>query len=125
MSGNYRNYSILKENPDTANVGNKWEVDDDAKLRMYIKENKSYEEIAFKLKRTVGGISARVLNNIILPEYNGLNYNELIEKYNIKNINKFEKLTLLKDNQKKKREAWAKEENEECEIENECCILVF
>jgi hypothetical protein len=112
MSCYYRNNELLRENPDTANAGNKWEIEDDAKLRQYIQENKSYEEMAFKFKRTLSSITLRILNNIILPEYNGLNYKELIEKYNIKNIGKFEKLTKMKDNQKKMKEEWNKIEDE-------------
>jgi hypothetical protein len=115
MSCLYRNNELLRENPDTANAGNKWAIEDDVKLREYIQENKSYEEIALKLKRTIGSISSRVLNNIILQEYNGLNYKELIEKYNIKNVSKFEKLTNMKDNKNKMREELDKEEYEESE----------
>ena len=115
MSCLYRNNELLRENPDTANAGNKWTIEDDVKLREYIQENKSYEEIAFKLKRTIGSISSRVLNNIILQEYNGLNYKELIEKYNIKNVSKFEKLIKMKDNKNKMIEELDKEEYEESE----------
>lgn len=107
MPGYYCDYSLLRQNPDTANAGSKWSIEDDVNLRKYILENKSHDEIAFLFKRTLSSISSRVLNNIILPEYDGKNFSELITKYNIKDVAKFAKLTKMKYDALKISEEWS------------------
>lgn len=87
----------LRNNEETANVGNKWLIEEDEKLVQEITDNKSYEEIALEHKRTITAIKSRVISHIIYPKYKdnidlekiSLEYNidtELLKKY----INKLE-----------------------------------
>jgi len=87
----------LRNNEETANVGNKWLSEEDKKLVQEITDNKSYEEIALEHKRTITAIKSRVISHIIYPKYKdnidlekiSLEYNidtEIIKKY----INKLE-----------------------------------
>ena len=87
----------LRNNEETANVGNKWLIEEDEKLVQEITDNKSYEEIALEHKRTITAIKSRVISHIIYPKYKdnidlekiSLEYNidtEIIKKY----INKLE-----------------------------------
>jgi hypothetical protein len=85
----YTNYQELRLNPETCNFTNshkKWEIDDDKLLIKLLNENKSYEEIARILKRTEGGIKARVIDKILVPKYNNGNFNKLAEKYKFNDI---------------------------------------
>tara|TARA_B100000795_G_scaffold266105_1_gene248796 strand:- start:473 stop:1015 length:543 start_codon:yes stop_codon:yes gene_type:complete len=81
---NIKNYiQELKLNPETFNVGKKWDVIEDELLKNLVIENiYSYEEIARQFKRTSGSIKARIIEKIIFLEYNNENSKELSEKYN-------------------------------------------
>lgn len=81
---NIKNYiQELKLNPETVNVGKKWDVIEDELLKNLVNENiYSYEEIAREFKRTSGSIKARIIEKIIFLEYNNENSKELSEKYN-------------------------------------------
>jgi hypothetical protein len=80
-------------------VGVRWFPDEDEKLLQEINENKTFEEIALEHKRTITGIKARVISQIIYSKYKNENKdiddlsnefkinNEMINKY----INKIEK----------------------------------
>lgn len=78
----YNNIQSLRANPETCNAGKKWELHEDELFIALMKENKSHQEIATEFKRTVGGIRARVIDKLILPEYNSENVVELAKKYN-------------------------------------------
>ena len=74
-------FQELRSNPYTCNAGKKWYDDDDELLVKLMNENKPYEEIAFEFKRTTGSIRARVIDKIIIKEYDGENIEELARKY--------------------------------------------
>ena len=84
-------FQELRSNPDTCNAGKKWYDNDDELLVKLINENKPYEEIAFEFKRTTGSIRARVIDKIILKEYDGENIQELARKYNFDDSEYLEK----------------------------------
>jgi hypothetical protein len=80
-------------------VGVRWFPDEDKKLLQEINEKKTFEEIALEHKRTITGIKARVISQIIYSKYKNENKdiddlsnefkinNEMINKY----INKIER----------------------------------
>jgi len=80
-------------------VGVRWFPDEDEKLLEEINEKKTFEEIALEHKRTITGIKARVISQIIYYKYKNENKdiddlsnefkinNEMINKY----INKIER----------------------------------
>jgi len=78
QNNTYNNCLKLRENPETANAGKKWESDDDIKLAKLIETSISYCDIAKQFKRTEGSIKARVIDKIIYPQYN--NNPELLEE---------------------------------------------
>lgn len=84
-------YQELRSNPDTCNAGKKWNNNDDELLVKLINENKSYEDIAFEFKRTLGSIKMRIIDIIIAKEYNSENIEELAKKYNFNNVEYLEK----------------------------------
>lgn len=84
-------FQELRSNPDTCNAGKKWYDNDDELLVKLMNENKPYEEIAFEFKRTIGSIRARVIDKIILKEYDGENIQELARKYNFDDSEYLEK----------------------------------
>jgi hypothetical protein len=57
----------------TLRVGVKWFPDEDKKLLEEINENKTFEEIALEHKRTITGIKARVISQIIYSKYKNEN----------------------------------------------------
>ena len=94
-------FQELRSNPDTCNAGKKWYDDDDELLVKLMNENKPYEEIAFEFKRTIGSIRARVIDKIILKEYDGENIEELARKYKFddsKYLEKCIKASIQKNN---------------------------
>jgi len=70
QNNTYNNCFKLRENPDTANAGKKWENDDDIKLAKLVETSITYCDIAKQFKRTEGSIKARVIDKIIYPQYN-------------------------------------------------------
>jgi hypothetical protein len=82
----------------TLRVGVKWFPDEDKKLLEEINENKTFEEIALEHKRTITGIKARIISQIIYHKYKNENKNidNLSNEFNIdkeiinKYINKIE-----------------------------------
>ncbi len=70
QNNTYNNCFKLRENPDTANAGKKWEGDDDITLAKLVETSILYCDIAKQLKRTEGSIKARVIDKIIYPQYN-------------------------------------------------------
>ena len=84
QNNTYNNCFKLRENPDTANAGKKWENDDDIKLAKLVETSITYCDIAKQLKRTEGSIRARVIDKIIYPQYNDNKelLNELADRYN-------------------------------------------
>jgi hypothetical protein len=86
-------------------VGVRWFPDEDEKLLQEINEKKTFEEIALEHKRTITGIKARVISQIIYSKYKNENKdiddlsnefkinNEMINKY----INKIERKNKDKD----------------------------
>jgi len=77
----YNNFIKFQSNDETSNCGKRWNNEDHLKLIKYVEKNKSYDDIAIEFKRTIGSIRSRVLNNIIFPEYNEENCQELAKKY--------------------------------------------
>ena len=84
-------FQELRSNPETCNAGKKWYNNDDEMLVKLINENKPYEEIALVFKRTIGSIRARVIDKIIVNEYDGENIKELAIKYNFDDAEYLEK----------------------------------
>jgi len=76
----------MQNNPELSNHGKKWDNEDDLKLIKYVEENKSYDDIAFEFKRTIGSIRTRVLDKIIFMEYNDDNCQELSIKYGYEDV---------------------------------------
>ena len=76
------NIQSLRANLETCNTWKKWKVHEDELLLALMEENKSHQDIVTELKRTVGAIRARVIDKLILPEYNSENVVELAKKYN-------------------------------------------
>jgi hypothetical protein len=82
----------------TLRVGVKWFPDEDKKLLEEINENKTFEEIALEHKRTITGIKARIISQIIYHKYKNENkdIDNLSNEFNIdkeiinKYINKIE-----------------------------------
>tara|TARA_B110000483_G_scaffold173928_1_gene205822 strand:- start:39 stop:491 length:453 start_codon:yes stop_codon:yes gene_type:complete len=70
QNNTYNNCFKLRENPETANAGKKWESDDDITLAKLVETSILYCDIAKQLKRTEGSIKARVIDKIIYPQYN-------------------------------------------------------
>ena len=68
-------------------IGKKWTEEEDNALIKEINDNKNYEEIALKHKRTVLAIKLRVINNIISPKINlnsdEINIEDISKEYNI------------------------------------------
>tara|TARA_B100000795_G_C22803381_1_gene443228 strand:+ start:508 stop:996 length:489 start_codon:yes stop_codon:yes gene_type:complete len=87
----YKKLQELKSNPETCNVGKKWEIDEDELLVKLLNENKSHQEIAIEFKRTEGGIRARIIDKIIFPEYNNENITEFAKKYKFDDIEYLER----------------------------------
>lgn len=58
----YNNIKLLKEKPETANVGMRWSNDEITTLLDEIKNNTNMIEIAHNHKRTVGSITSKLLN---------------------------------------------------------------
>ena len=54
-------------------VGVRWFPDEDEKLLQEINEKKTFEEIALEHKRTITGIKARVISQIIYSKYKNEN----------------------------------------------------
>jgi hypothetical protein len=65
QNNSYNNCLKLRENPNTANAGKKWESDDDITLAKLVETSLSYCDIAKQLKRTEGSIRARIIDKII------------------------------------------------------------
>lgn len=82
----------------TLRVGVRWFPDEDKKLLEEINEKKTFEEIALEHKRTITGIKARVISQIIYSKYKNGNKDieNLSNEFNIdkeiinKYINKIE-----------------------------------
>lgn len=83
QNNTYNNCLKLRENPDTANAGKKWESCDDINLAKLVETSISYSDIARQLKRTEGSIKARVIDKIIYTQYNDNSelFEELADKY--------------------------------------------
>jgi hypothetical protein len=83
----YQAINKLKEEPETANSGNKWTTLEDNQLMEMIRDNiitttvVDYHKIANKFKRTVGSIKARIKLNIykMIDEDNAIE--TLCDKY--------------------------------------------
>jgi Mor family transcriptional regulator len=81
----YDNIQSLRANPETCNAWKKWEAHEDELLLTLMKENKKHDDIALELKRTIGSIRAKIIDKLILPEYNSENVVELAKKYKFEN----------------------------------------
>ena len=100
----FKGVKDLRKNEETSNAGNKWLSEEDDKLVKEITNKKTFEEIAFEHKRTIGGIKSRVISQILYPKYKNDNIGldelsseykiekELVEKY----INKIETNNAIK-----------------------------
>lgn len=94
----FKGVKDLRKNEETSNAGNKWLSEEDEKLVKEITNKKTFEEIAFEHKRTIGGIKSRVISQILYPKYknDNIGLDELSSEYNIekelveKYINKIE-----------------------------------
>lgn len=88
----YTNCQELRLNPETCNVGKKWDTHEDELLVKLVNDNKYHEEIAKEFKRTVGSIRSRIIDKIIFPEYNNENISELAKKYNFNDVEYLERI---------------------------------
>jgi hypothetical protein len=94
----FKGVKDLRKNEETSNAGNKWLSEEDNKLVKEITNKRTFEEIAFEHKRTIGGIKSRVISQILYPKYknDNIGLDELSSEYNIekelveKYINKIE-----------------------------------
>jgi len=64
----FKGVKDLRENEETCNAGNKWSAEEDNKLVKEISNKKTFEEIAFEHKRTIGSIKYRVISHILYPK---------------------------------------------------------
>ena len=103
----YTNCQELRLNPETCNVGKKWDTHEDELLVKLVNDNKYHEEIAKEFKRTVGSIKSRIIDKIIFPEYNNENIKELAEKYKFDDVEYLERMIkariIKKDETKEKK----------------------
>lgn len=56
---------ILREQPETARTGIKWDEEESQELMNRIKDGMSLEDIANTHKRTVGGVKNRIMTNAL------------------------------------------------------------
>jgi hypothetical protein len=61
----YNNIKILREHPETARAGLKWEEEESQELMNRIKDGMSLEDIANIHKRTVSGVKNRIMTNAL------------------------------------------------------------
>lgn len=101
----YNSIKMLREDENLKNTGVKWTTDEDEELIKEITEKKTYEEIALNHKRTIGGITSRVISHIIYPIYKNnleIDIDEIANKYNIDKEKILKSIQKLDTNNEKK-----------------------
>ena len=114
----YKYCQELRLNPETCNVGKKWESYEDELLVKLVNENKSCKKIATEFKRTECSIRERIIEKIILPEYNDENITKLAKKFDY-NIEYLEKCNKKRKEKYEERMIKFKEKKLNKSIENE------
>lgn len=80
----YNNIKLLKENPETANVGMRWSNDEIKTLLNETENHTSIAEIASNHKRTIGSITSKLFNIAEqLINNDGLDINSVSKKVNL------------------------------------------
>ena len=80
----YNNIKILREQPETARTGLKWDEKEIQELMNRIKDGMSLEDIANTHKRTVGGVKNRIMTNALnIMKEKKISFDEVSKLVNI------------------------------------------